>query len=202
MLLQKLLQHFGPAFIAGQNHHAVVLLQIDLQVFRGSLGIARVRGQLLGRDAQKGFRLEAAAPQREGITCIKRVLIQRLPDLLWREAEAFCVKGAEAVLLQSPEILAQLFAVFLCHLAAAGGLVQEHHGILRDIVKTCRRRIQHRQPAVQIRHGKPIPQLFGILPQRCCNLPGCGAAAALLVTVCKFFHLPAQDLSPAGGQGR
>ena len=202
VLMQKFLQHLRPALISRKNHHTVVLLPIDLQILRRGLGIARVGGKLLGRNAEKRLRLEASSAEGEGIARIEGEALQFLPDLIRRETEALRLEGAESVPLQGAKVLSQLLPVFLCHLAAAGRLIHKDDRVLRDIVKPGCRRIEQREPPVQIRHIKLIAEFLRVLPERCGHFPGRGAAPPLLIPLGQFLHLPAQGFRPAGCQGR
>ena len=202
VLMQKFLQHLRPALISRKNHHTVVLLPIDLQILCRGLGIARVGGKLLGRNAEKRLRLEASSAEGEGIARIKGKLLQFLPDLIRRETEALRLEGAESVPLQGAKVLSQLLPVFLCHLAAAGRLIHKDDRVLRDIVKPGCRRIEQREPPVQIRHIKLIAEFLRILPECCGHLPSRGTATPLLIPLGQFLHLPAQGFRPAGCQGR
>ena len=202
VLPQKLLQDLRPALISRQDHHPVILLQVDLQILRRSLGISRIGGQLLGRDAQERLRLEVSPAEGERVSRIERETLQLLPDLVRREAEALRLKGAAPVLLQGTEVLAQLFPVFLCHFAAAGRLIHKDDRVLRDIIKAGRRGIEQRQPSVKILHDQLGAEFLRILPERGGNLSGRRAAPPFLVPVCQFLHLPTQGFRTAGCQRR
>ena len=199
---QKALQHAGPALVAGQNDHAIVLLLKDLQILGGRLGISGIGGQLFGRDAEQRLRAEGAAAEGERVSGIERVVFQLLPDAVRRKAEAVRVKGASPLPLQGLQIFPQLLPVLPCHLADAGGLVGKDDGVLRNIVKARRRRIQKRQPAVQIRHFQAAADALRVRAQRRREARARHARAAPGSALGQLLQLPAHGLRAARAERR
>ena len=162
VLLQVSLQNLCAALVAGQDHNPVALLPVDLHVISGRLCISGIGRQLFCLDAEQGFRLKSSAAQCERVRRIDRKALQFFPDLFRRKAERICFEEAKSVFLQHAKIFSQLLSVFSCHFAAAGRLVHKHKCIGGNIVKPCCRRIQQRQPAIQIRYPQTRPDFLRI----------------------------------------
>ena len=200
LLPEEVLQHLGPPLVSGQDHHPAALPAIELHVLGGGLGAARVGGQLLGRDAGEGPGRQGRAAHGEGVGHIEGEVPQAAQGGVPGRAEELRVQGHLAPLLKLPQVLLQLLLPFPGLFGAAGGLVHQHQGVLRQVVQGAGHGVDEGQVAVRVgqQHAAPEPVRVGAQGGRQAGrvLAAAFAGEALGIAL----DLPGQSLGSAQGQ--
>ncbi len=202
VILEKFLQHFGPALVPGQDHHPVVLLPVGLYVIGRGLGAAGIGGQLLGRDAGEGLGRQGGTAYGKGVGHVQGIVLQAPHQRVPAEGKGLGAKGHLAPLLQLPQVLLQLLLVVPGTLGAAGGLVHNQKGLRREIIHAAGLGVDQGEVAVRVGEDHPAPQPFRVGPQGGRQGGGVLTAALAGKTLRIALDLPCQCLHAPDGEPR
>ena len=201
MLPEEVLQHLCPPFVSRQNHHPVVLLQIELHILCGGLSASCIGGELLCGNAGHGFGRQGISAHSEGVRHIYREILQPPDQRLKAQGKAVRAHGQKAPSVQLPDILTQLLCVISGPLGAAVGLVQNDQGVCRNVVCAGGHGVDEGQVTVRVGHAQPVFQPLRVSAQGLRQLGRVFAAAAFCIFTGKSLDLPGKGLCPAGSHG-
>ena len=200
---EKFAQDARPAQIARQHHHTVAEVQIVRDVVGRRLAAAAVGRELLCRQAHHGAGLDGAAAELQTVGQHDRPLLYAAHHVGKRLIKRLGVRGHRAAAHEQGHILAQLRGVFLRALGAAGGLVDEHGCLRREIVqRRCKRVVHEAHVAVRRREHAVIAELFPVGTQRGGKLLRRVVVLFRGGALCDLLQLLAQSGASARIQGR
>ena len=199
---EEILQDLGAPLVRREDHHAVVLLEIQRHIIRRRLRAARVRRQLLCGYAGYCPRRQGTAPHGEGFGHIHREVLQPLYQRL--PAEIKCVRRhcQHSAPRQFADVLGELLCVVPRPLAAAAGLVEDDHRILRDVIHGACHRVNHGQIPIRVRYQRSAAEPVGVCAQSRAEHCRVLARAATAIFLREALYLAAERIAPADGHLR
>ena len=199
---EEFLQDLGAPLVRREDYYAVVLLEIQRHVVRRRLRAARVGRQLLCRYAGYRPRRQGTPTHGEGLGHIHREVLQPLYQRLPAQIECVRRHGEHAAPRQFADILGELLCIVPRPLAAAAGLVEDNHRILRDVIHGARHRVNHGQVSVRVRYQRRAAEPVGVGAQCRAESSRVLARAATAVFLCKALYLATERIAPSDGHLR
>ncbi len=199
---EKFLQHAGAAFVTREDDDAVILPAVELHILRRGLRAAGIAWQLLGGDGSEGPGRHGRAPHGKGVCHVEREIPQARGERIPAVGKALGGDGDLPAFLQHRHVVRELLDVIPGLFAAAGGLIEKHEGVFRDVLQAACRRVEHGQIAVGVREKHAVAEPVGVGAHIGSQRSGQLAPAAAQLARGKALDLRRQGLGAARKQAR